>query len=112
MTIHRPRRNEQAFGDRRIAHALGHERKNLRLSTRQPEPITAGRCPQATRNSANAFRSHSFAERLCGGGGAEPFEDFKSLSLFRFGTMPSEQARVLIGTTQALPVDRCGTPIA
>ena len=91
MTIDGPGRNEQALGDRGIAHALGHQRKNLRLSTRQTEAIAAGRNPQAPRNGANAFRAHSFAQGQRRRGCAEPFKDFKCLSLFRFDAVSARR---------------------
>ena len=96
MTINRPGRDEQTLGDRRIAHALGHQRKNLGLSTRQPEPITASRGPRAPRNGANAFCAHSFAQGLRCWGRAEPFEYFKCFSLFGFGVSLAENSGLCV----------------
>jgi hypothetical protein len=77
-----------------------------------PSRFARVEAPRAAGNGTNPHCTHASAQRLRRWGRAELLEHLYRVSLIFFGAVPSEQAGVFIGTTQALPVLRRGTPIA
>ncbi len=66
---------------------------------------------QAARNAPQTQLAHSLAQHCGCRARAELLEEGERLALFLFGTVPAEQAGLLIGTPECLPHLRRGAPV-
>src|SRR5258706_12520728 len=104
--------DEQAPRNRRIAQALTYKREGLGFAPRKPVGMMPGRFLRGPRQAADTLGAHPLAQCLRRRRSPKLLENRERFALLRIGSMPGEQARVLIGAAQLLPELRRAAPIA